>query len=239
MTTDDYGVATMSRLLKIIGLFCKRDLIKGRYSAKETYNLKEPTNRSHPIGTMTTDYVQWQQSLYSMYKYWLLRSISTKRSKESSQLNWQIKHHHSADFWEDLYCNRKSPQCWFDYSATENHRSADLSIGRQKITISLTFEKDLQVQRLSKSAHDNFSSSRLIRRLKMTVVLTFEALLQNDDDHRHFCRHCTYGVATISRLLKIIGLFCRMSSLYKVSFAKETYTFQEPTLENLSRDSQE
>ena len=44
-----YGVATISRLLKMIGLFCKRALQKRRYSAKETYNFKEPTNRSHPI----------------------------------------------------------------------------------------------------------------------------------------------------------------------------------------------
>ena len=38
-----------------------------------------------------------------------------------------------------------------------------------------------------------------------------------------------YGVATISRLLNIIGLFCRMSSLSWGSFAKETYDFKEPT----------
>ena len=38
-----------------------------------------------------------------------------------------------------------------------------------------------------------------------------------------------YGVATISRLLKIIGLFCRISSLWYVSFAKETYNFKELT----------
>jgi len=44
-----YGVATISRLLKIIGLFCKRALYKRRYSAKETYDFKEPTNRSQPI----------------------------------------------------------------------------------------------------------------------------------------------------------------------------------------------
>jgi len=44
-----YGVATISRLLKIMGLFCKRALKKRQYSAKETYNFKEPTNRSHPI----------------------------------------------------------------------------------------------------------------------------------------------------------------------------------------------
>jgi len=46
---SDYGVALVSRLLKIICLFCKRALQKRGYSAKETYDFKEPTNRSHPI----------------------------------------------------------------------------------------------------------------------------------------------------------------------------------------------
>jgi len=46
---SQYGVASISTLHKIIGLFCKRGLWKRWYSAKETYNLKEPTNRSHPI----------------------------------------------------------------------------------------------------------------------------------------------------------------------------------------------
>jgi len=39
----------------------------------------------------------------------------------------------------------------------------------------------------------------------------------------------TYGVATIDRLFKIIGLFCRILSLLQVSFTKETYHFKEPT----------
>jgi len=32
-----------------------------------------------------------------------------------------------------------------------------------------------------------------------------------------------YGMATISKLLKIIGLFCGIKSLLQGSFAKETY----------------
>ena len=44
-----YGVATISRLLNNIGLFCKKALSTRRYSVKETYNFKELTNRSHPI----------------------------------------------------------------------------------------------------------------------------------------------------------------------------------------------
>ena len=44
-----YGVATISKLLKITGLFCRiSSVLQGSY-AKETYNLKEPTNRSQPI----------------------------------------------------------------------------------------------------------------------------------------------------------------------------------------------
>jgi len=43
------------------------------------------------------------------------------------------------------------------------------------------------------------------------------------------CTVAQYGVATISRLLKIIGLFCRISSLLQGSFAKQTYNFKEPT----------
>ena len=44
-----YGVASASRIDKIIGLFCKRALQKRQYSATETYNFIDPTDRSHPI----------------------------------------------------------------------------------------------------------------------------------------------------------------------------------------------
>jgi len=43
------GVALVSRIDKIIGLFCKRALQKRQYSAKETYNFIDPTDRSHAI----------------------------------------------------------------------------------------------------------------------------------------------------------------------------------------------
>jgi len=44
-----YRVALVSRIDKIIGLFCKRALQKRRYSAKEAYNFIDPTYHSHPI----------------------------------------------------------------------------------------------------------------------------------------------------------------------------------------------
>ena len=45
---------------------------------------------------------------------------------------------------------------------------------------------------------------------------------------RLICENVFYEVATISRLLKIRCLFCRISSLLWGSFAKETYDFKEP-----------
>jgi len=53
---------SISRLLKIIGLFCKRALKKRRYSAKETYNFVDPIDRSHPISHLqesTTWFLLW------------------------------------------------------------------------------------------------------------------------------------------------------------------------------------
>jgi len=38
-----------------------------------------------------------------------------------------------------------------------------------------------------------------------------------------------YWVVTVSRIDKMIGLFCRISSLLEGSFAKETYNFIDPT----------
>jgi len=45
----NYGVATISRLFQIIGLFRKTALLKRPYSRKETSDFKEPTNGSHSI----------------------------------------------------------------------------------------------------------------------------------------------------------------------------------------------
>jgi len=46
---DWHGAATISRLLEIIGLFCRILSLLQDSFAKETYHFKEPTNRSHPI----------------------------------------------------------------------------------------------------------------------------------------------------------------------------------------------
>ena len=48
------------------------------------------------------------------------------------------------------------------------------------------------------------------------------------EDSEHVAH--VHGVATISRLLQIIGLSCRISFLLQGSFGKENYDFKEPTV---------
>jgi len=61
-----YGVATISRLLKMIGLFCRILSLVWVSFAKETYHFKEPTNRSHPILVLTLNLVGFVLSFRSM-----------------------------------------------------------------------------------------------------------------------------------------------------------------------------
>ena len=64
-----YGVATIRRLLKIIGLFCKRDLQKRPIFSKETCTFNEPTNRSHLTGRLGL--FLWKRSLpLKTYTLW-------------------------------------------------------------------------------------------------------------------------------------------------------------------------
>ena len=55
----EHWVATIRRLLKIIGLFCKRALQKRPVFSKKTHNFEEPTNRSPSIWRI---YVQMVRS---------------------------------------------------------------------------------------------------------------------------------------------------------------------------------
>ena len=62
--TYAYGVATVSRIDSIIGLFCRISSLSSGSFAKETYNFIDPTNQSHPI-----------------YEYWILMRVSLNLSR--------------------------------------------------------------------------------------------------------------------------------------------------------------
>ena len=74
-TRLSYGVATISRMLKNIGLFCKRALQKRPVFCKETCIFKHPTHRSHPIviPITRTELWEWEGIRESSYEKKLAR----------------------------------------------------------------------------------------------------------------------------------------------------------------------
>jgi len=92
------GVATISRLRKIIGLFCQRALYKRRYSAKETYKFKEPINRSHPIHIYTNTHAE-TYSCNPMIREFVLRELVRVLLSLSAYIS---KHTHTQRHTETL-----------------------------------------------------------------------------------------------------------------------------------------
>ena len=98
------GVATVSRLLKIIGFFCKRALEKRRYSAKETCNSKEQTNRSHPIIDIYHD-TGWRRLIGSPK----LQIIFHKRAIKYRSLLRKMTCKDKGSYGSSPPCNTASP----------------------------------------------------------------------------------------------------------------------------------
>ena len=94
-----YGVATISRLSKIIGLCCKRTLQKRLYSAKETYNFQEPTNRRHRITYILTHNTDWETCMPTNKLARTLHICTWKRCP-----SWQ----HQSDTYEHEYITDSS-----------------------------------------------------------------------------------------------------------------------------------
>jgi len=59
---DVYGVATISRMLENIGLFCKRALQKRPVFWKQTCIFKHPTHRIRPIPRVSCETLLWEWS---------------------------------------------------------------------------------------------------------------------------------------------------------------------------------
>ena len=77
--------------LKITGPFLKRALQTRRYSAKETYNFKEPANRSHPIGVQLISAAHCQGiPIYNICIY--IRSLPSCSRLKISNPNWNHKY---------------------------------------------------------------------------------------------------------------------------------------------------
>ena len=95
----DSGVATTSRLLKIIDLFCRiLSLLQGSF-AKETYHFKESTNRSHSISPNMTN-TRWiigvchelNQMISSQFQSWPHIANCHKKNSAITKYNHKMTH---------------------------------------------------------------------------------------------------------------------------------------------------
>jgi len=107
-----YAVATICRLLNIKGLFCKRALEKRRYSAKETYNLKEPTNYRHSISDKYVLHLEFMCVIYwslFLHPNYSLSLTHTHISLSHTQIPGRYPHtsfstKESCNWW--LFCEK-------------------------------------------------------------------------------------------------------------------------------------
>ena len=91
-----YGVATISRMLKNIGLFCKRALQKRPVFCKETCIFKHPTHRSHPILVRcTASKYAWEIRTHSS-RSWLTPSSEAQILKVESETHSSRSWLHSS-----------------------------------------------------------------------------------------------------------------------------------------------
>jgi len=171
----------------MIGLFCKRTLWKRLYSTKETHNLKEPTNWSHPIlyeMAIQRNYtnelcVLYCIELHKYVQYWTTHMCCMKGLYScTTQMGWAvcidcIELHAYVLYWSTQICT------------VLNYIHV-----LYEMAIQLNYTNGLCVLTVT-----NYTHMYCIELLK----------------HRYM--HCTilnYGVATISKLLQNIRLCCRI-----------------------------
>jgi len=118
---------------------------------------------------------------------------------------------------QDLCTRRKTCKTSHIHMCTRRH------VLRTFAHICLAFEC---AQMCTRHARRTFKC-KTCKTLHLNVRETFECA-QDMQDLTHLCRK-SYGVATMSRMLKNICLFAEYRSLLQSSFAKETYIFKHPT----------
>ena len=161
-----YGVASISRLLKIKGLFCKRALKKRRYSAKETCRFKELNNRSQPTASR----------LYRIVLSSLEKPCRHNFSKISTLLNFTYQmppEHTSENFWQRLLSSLGIAG-YHNFS-----RASSTVLGYMQLSSELTFAKFSCncCRRLGKRAKGWL---RLVGSLKLQVSFAKEPYERDD-----------------------------------------------------------
>ena len=128
-----YGVASVSTIIKNISLFCKRALSKRCYSAKKTYSLINPTDRSHPTCIWyKTHYKALLQKRPIMESIWLTVAtpyVSVTRPTSMStlirflhvkQIKWKTHVHFDSNFLH-LRDSNQTIDLWYGVAIISRH----------------------------------------------------------------------------------------------------------------------
>ena len=136
-----YVVATICTLLKIVVLFCKRALQKRRYSAKETYNLKEPLVVATPFDTSGPFSVQIYFGSCRKKNAVLLTMLSEQRvRKECRERVESVQREQRVRVWEsacvslvnsEAFLCKHSQQCGIFFACKYRHRHTQIQTQTQ------------------------------------------------------------------------------------------------------------
>ena len=152
-----YGVATISRLLNIIGLFYKRALQQRLYSAKDTFNFEDDINHSDHISV--NSYVSAKFVLEHVY---IDKFISIAMYRQTRlQLRYQSGHsiciHIRVCTWMNTYSERSilvlwtGPRwnhfCWFQ-NFQKQYGSYRAGMGWRRVVGSLRLQVSFAEYRL-------------------------------------------------------------------------------------------
>ena len=244
---NPYGVASVSRPCKIIGLFCKRALWNRWYAAKETYNFKEPTNRSHPIPD-DTHLPMWE---WVISRIWINHVTRMNESSHAEHIpHASMLDHTPVPMWKIIHlfpCERSYTCSHVRMSiSTWAHLTWDysyLTLISRELFLIFTWENsfilnDFRILTWEALPHVRAFTSHLTWNQGETsalshgrsyltwehsylTLISFEVFpCENEHSHTRgltlretihisLWEH-SYGLAMTSRLLKNIGLFCKM-----------------------------
>jgi len=194
-------VATISRLLKTTGLFCKIALWKRRYSAKETYNFKEPTHHIHPI---TIEIVQPIP----------LGVTFPKAQSSKLKARTSLVPHFTQENVSFLFSLQRGISLF-----TEKRPSSFELWALEMWNKGATFHTIVNVSCATFQWKETFE----------LWALSFETAFENVTPSGIGCNRWIRCVIDEYDADKIIGLFCKRALLKRLYSAKETYDLIDPT----------
>jgi len=185
-------------------------------------------------------------SRQSIYESWIHYTISSTPSVHlfSTIYSWRDYTMYSTpSIQHNLFTNRgyitqhslficstqSIHESWIDYTISSTH-SVHLFMKRLHNAFSTIYSLSLSLSLSLSHTHTHTHTHTRTQTQSVHVFNTIHSRQSIYESWIHYTISSTQSVHPFNTIYsRIIGLFCRISSLLQVSFAKETYHFKEPT----------